>query len=63
MDTVGARENASGHIPGSVNLPLSQFDAARIPIGKPIVLICQAGEQSATALRRAVVAERQDVRH
>ena len=56
-------EYASGHIPGAINHPLSQFDPARIPHGKPVVLICQAGSRSTAALRRAVAAGRQDVRH
>jgi rhodanese-related sulfurtransferase len=63
IDVREAREYASGHIPGSINLPLSHFDPARIPNGKPVVLICQAGGRSATALRRALAAGRQDVRH
>ncbi|HEY0331685.1 MAG TPA: rhodanese-like domain-containing protein [Rhodopseudomonas sp.] len=63
VDVREAREYASGHISGAVNLPLSCFDAARIPTSKPIVPICQAGGRSATALRRARAAGRLDVRH
>jgi len=51
-------EYASGHIPGAINHPLSQFDPARIPRGKPVVLICQAGSRSGAALRRAIAAGR-----
>jgi rhodanese-related sulfurtransferase len=63
VDVRETREFASGHIPGAINLPLSRFDAARIPIDKPIVLICQAGGRSTNALRRTVAAGLQDVRH
>jgi rhodanese-related sulfurtransferase len=63
VDVRETREYASGHIPGAINLPLSRFDAARIPTDKPIVLICQAGGRSACALRRAIAAGLQDVRH
>jgi rhodanese-related sulfurtransferase len=63
IDVREAHEYASGHIPGAINHPLSQFDPARIPHGKPVVLICQAGARSAAALQRALAAGRQDVRH
>lgn len=63
VDVREPHEFHSGHIPGAVNHPLSQFDPARIAQGKPVVLICQAGGRSATALRRALAAGRGDVRH
>ena len=63
VDVREAREYASGHIPGAINHPLSQFDPARIPRGKPIVLICQAGSRSTAAMQRAIAAGRQDIRH
>ena len=63
VDVREAHEYASGHIPGAVNHPLSQFDPARIPQDKPVVLICQAGSRSNAALKRARAAGRQDVRH
>lgn len=63
VDVREPHEFRSGHIPGAVNHPLSQFDPARLAQGKPVVLICQAGGRSATALRRALAAGRQDVRH
>ncbi len=63
VDVREPHEFRSGHIPGAVNHPLSQFDPARITEGKPIVLICQAGGRSATALRRMLASGRQDVRH
>ncbi|MGZ3297634.1 MAG: rhodanese-like domain-containing protein [Asticcacaulis sp.] len=44
-------EFAAGHIPGSVNLPLSAFDLDALPIGgKAVVLSCQAGVRSQRAL-------------
>ena len=56
-------EFRGGHIPGAVNQPLSLFDPAGMPQDKPVVLICQAGGRSATALRRALAAGKQNVRH
>jgi rhodanese-related sulfurtransferase len=63
VDVREPHEFRGGHIPGAQNLPLSQFDPARIATGKPVVLICQAGGRSANALRRALAAGRQDARH
>ena len=48
VDVREPHEYAAGHIPGSVNLPLSRFDPRALPDGKPVVLICQAGGRSAT---------------
>ncbi len=63
VDVREAHEYAGGHIPGAINHPLSQFDPASIPRGKPVVLICQAGSRSAAAMHRTIAAGRQDVRH
>jgi len=63
VDVREPHEFKSGHIAGAVNHPLSSFDPARIAKGKPVVLICQAGGRSAKALRHALSAGRQDVRH
>jgi rhodanese-related sulfurtransferase len=63
VDVRESHEFASGHIPGSVNLPLSRFDPGRLPKGKPVVLICQAGGRSRDAVRRAHAAGRDDVKH
>jgi len=63
VDVREPQEFRSGHIPGAVNHPLSQFDPARLARGKPVVLICQAGGRSARALRRVLAAGRGDVRH
>ncbi len=45
-------EFEAGHIPGSVNLPLSAFDIAALPFedGKTMVLSCQAGRRSQQAM-------------
>ncbi len=55
-------EYAAGHVPGAKNLPLSQFDPAKLPQGQ-CVIICQAGGRSAKALGQAVAAGRKDVCH
>ena len=51
-------EFASGHIPGSVNIPLTQLHNAPLP-QQPVMLICQSGKRSHQAvellLRRGMV--------
>ena len=63
VDVREPHEFASGHIPGSVNLPLSSFDAGDLPSGKPVVLVCMAGVRSARALRQTLDAGVADARH
>ena len=63
VDVREPHEFKGGHIPGALNHPLSAFNPANIAQGKPVVLICQAGGRSARALRHAMSAGRQDVRH
>ena len=63
VDVREAHEYASGHIPGAVNLPLSRFDPGKLPQGKPVVLVCQAGGRSLKALTQAHAAGRDDVKH
>ena len=63
IDVREPHEFASGHIPNSMNLPLSTFDPQQLPSGKPLVLICQSGKRSLHALGQARAAGRDDVRH
>jgi rhodanese-related sulfurtransferase len=44
-------EYASGHIAGSLNVPLGRLGAMPLPSG-PLVLVCQSGKRSAQALTR-----------
>ena len=63
VDVREPHEYAAGHIPGAVSQPLSRFDARKLPNGKPVVLICQAGARSRKALDQAHAAGRDDVKH
>ena len=52
VDVREPHEYEAGHIPGSVNLPLSTFDPQALPFedGKTMVLSCQAGVRSQRAM-------------
>lgn len=63
VDVREAQEFRSGHIKGSVNVPLSSFHPSRIPADKPVVLVCLSGARSASALRMLESTGRTDVRH
>jgi len=63
VDVRETHEFVAGHIPGALNLPLSRFDPGELPAGRQVVLVCQAGGRSATALRRATAAGVTDIRH
>jgi rhodanese-related sulfurtransferase len=63
VDVREPHEYAGGRIPGAINLPLSKFDPARVPKGRQVVLICQAGTRSAAALKKMKVAGVEDARH
>ncbi len=43
-------EYASGHIEGSLNIPLARLSQADLPSG-PLVLVCQSGNRSGRALK------------
>lgn len=51
-------EFGSGHIAGAINLPLSRFDAGKIPPaeGRQVVLQCAGGRRSGMALGRCAAA-------
>ena len=57
IDVREPMEYASGHIAGSLNVPLSRLHQADLPQG-PLVLVCQSGNRSAkgvqTLLQRGV---------
>lgn len=54
IDVRSASEFATGHIPGSMNIPLEQVDlrVADLAGDQPIVLICKAGTRARMAAER-----------
>lgn len=42
-------EYAAGRVPGSVNIPLSEFVARLDELRAPLVLVCASGSRSASA--------------
>jgi rhodanese-related sulfurtransferase len=58
IDVREPHEYAAGHIPGSLSLPLSQFDVAQLEQnkGKRLVFSCAAGVRSIKALELAQAA-------
>src|SRR5271166_6749677 len=63
VDVREPHEFSAGHVPGSVNHPLSRFDPHRLPVGEQVVLICGSGKRSASALAQARAAGLTAVRH
>ena len=63
VDVREPNEYAGGHVPGAINQPLSSFDPGQLPSDKPVILVCKSGARSASALSKARVAGREDVRH
>jgi rhodanese-related sulfurtransferase len=63
VDVREPHEFSAGHVPGSVNHPLSRFDPHALPAGEQVVLICGSGKRSATALSQARAAGHKAVRH
>lgn len=45
VDVRESNEFANGHVPGAVSVPLSAFDAHRVPVtpGKKLIFHCQSG--------------------
>ena len=56
-------EFAREHIAGAQSLPLSAFDASRLPRDRRIVLCCQSGARSGRALAQLEAAGVSDVAH
>ncbi|MBD3730151.1 MAG: rhodanese-like domain-containing protein [Sphingomonadales bacterium] len=59
VDVREVNEFHAGHIPGAINMPLSTFQASKLPHeeGKMLVLNCQGGVRSAKALDKCAMAE------
>ncbi len=59
VDVREANEFADGHIPGAVNMPLSTFQASKLPKaeGKAIILNCLGGKRSGMALEKCSIAQ------
>lgn len=59
VDVREVDEFAAGHIPGSINMPLSTFQPSRLPDagGKKLVLTCLGGKRSGMALDKCGVAQ------
>jgi rhodanese-related sulfurtransferase len=58
VDVREPHEFAAGHIPGSISMPLSTFDADDLPMagGREIIFSCAAGVRSRHALMIAQAA-------
>jgi rhodanese-related sulfurtransferase len=50
VDVREPHEFAAGHIPGSLSMPLSAFDAEGLPSTGRVVFSCAAGVRSKTAI-------------
>ena len=52
VDVRESDEFAAGHIPGAINMPLSTFQADKLPVakGKTVILNCLGGKRSGKAL-------------
>lgn len=52
-------EFSAGHIPGAINMPLSDFQPSRLPDsqGRTLVLNCLGGKRSSMALDKCSVAQ------
>lgn len=63
VDVREPREYASGHIPGSVSMPLSSFDPMKVPESgdRKVVLHCASGMRAGQACQRLAAIGRTDV--
>jgi rhodanese-related sulfurtransferase len=59
VDVREVDEFAAGHIPGAVNMPLSTFQASKLPHpeGRVLILNCLGGKRSGMALDKCAVAQ------
>lgn len=59
VDVREADEFAAGHIPGALNMPLSTFQASKLPhpAGKVLILNCLGGKRSGMALDKCATAQ------
>jgi len=59
VDVREVDEFAAGHIPGAVNVPLSNFQPSKLPqdTGKTLILNCLGGKRSAMALDKCAMAQ------
>ena len=53
IDVREPMEYATGHIPGSLNVPLARLTTTDLPRG-PLVLVCQSGNRSHKALAQLI---------
>ena len=51
IDVREADEFAAGHIPGAVNVPLSEITASALPKDRPLFFYCLRGARSRRAVR------------
>lgn len=53
LDVREPNEYAEGHLPGAINIPVTNFAAAaRLDRGKKVVIYCRSGARSYTAYRK-----------
>lgn len=65
VDVREPAEHAGEKIPGSILVPLSRFDPAKVPVDpiKPTVLYCRSGNRSAQAAQKLFAAGFDSVSH
>ena len=61
VDVREPHEYAAGHIPGALNMPLSDFDPSDLPKDKPVILSCRSGARTLQGLEMAQAAGRADI--